>query len=421
MKNWNEFTHFAGIDWAKNKHEVVILNQSGKIVAQSTITHDAAGWQNWNQSIASYRGKLAVCVETNQGAVIERLLQSDCSVFPVHPPRAKQYRQRKISSGNKTDFLDAWALADALRVDGYSWRALGSSDPLINELRLLCRDEEAFIEQRTALVNQLQQALYEYYQTALDAFEEWTLPSAWAFVERFPTPELLIAAGKRMWQKFLHIHRLTHPKTFAKRLDVFAKADRFLVRREISRAKSRQVLALIRLLRTLESQLDAYRDEIERLFAQHSDYDLYRSLPGVGMKLGPRLLGEIGSDRSMFSSAQALQCVAGTAPVSYQSGQIHKVYLRRHCNKFLRHTVHLWADLSRARSPWAQTYYQQQRSRGKSHACAIRALGQRWLKILWKMWLSNSPYNPDFHTKNQLEHGSWVLKLLTQSPNSLSQ
>jgi hypothetical protein len=24
--------------------------------------------------------------------------------------------------------------------------------------------------------------------------------------------------------------------------------------------------------------------------------------------------------------------------VSYQSGQIHKVYLRRHCNKFLRHT-----------------------------------------------------------------------------------
>jgi hypothetical protein len=33
------------------------------------------------------------------------LLQSDCSVYLVHPPRAKQYRQRKISSGNKTDFV----------------------------------------------------------------------------------------------------------------------------------------------------------------------------------------------------------------------------------------------------------------------------------------------------------------------------
>jgi Transposase len=138
--------HFAGIDWAKNRHAVVILDQSGKIVAQSTLTHDAAGWQNWNQSIARYNGNLAVCVETNQATVIERLLQSDCSLYPVHPPRAKQYRKRRISSGNKTDFLDAWALADALGMDGYCWRALGPSDPLINELRLPCRDEEAFIE-----------------------------------------------------------------------------------------------------------------------------------------------------------------------------------------------------------------------------------------------------------------------------------
>ncbi len=94
MKNWNEFTHFAGIDWAKNKHEVVILNQSGKIVAQSTITHDAAGWQNWNQSIASYRGKLAVCVETNQGAVIERLLQRGGLLV------SRPIKRRKQSNGS---------------------------------------------------------------------------------------------------------------------------------------------------------------------------------------------------------------------------------------------------------------------------------------------------------------------------------
>jgi transposase len=83
--------------------------------------------------------------------------------------------------------------------------------------------------------------------------------------------------------------------------------------REISRAKSRQALTLIRLLRALESQLDFYRDEIERLFDLHSDSDLYRSLPGVGKKLGAHLLGEIGSDRSMFPSSEALQCVTGTA------------------------------------------------------------------------------------------------------------
>jgi transposase len=59
---------------------------------------------------------------------------------------------------------------------------------------------------------------------------------------------------------------------------------------------------------------------------KHPDSNLFGSLPGVGEKLGPRLLGEIGSDRSLYSDPKSLQCVAGTAPVSYQSGQIYRVY-----------------------------------------------------------------------------------------------
>src|SRR5690348_2412312 len=31
---------------------------------------------------------------------------------------------------------------------------------------------------------------------------------------------------------------------------------------------------------------------------------------------------------------------------------------------------------------WAQAYYQRHRAAGQSHACALRCLGQRWLKIL---------------------------------------
>ena len=57
--------------------------------------------------------------------------------------------------------------------EGESWHELKAPDPLIQQLRLLCRDEVALIEQRTALINQLQQALYEYYPTALAAFDDW--------------------------------------------------------------------------------------------------------------------------------------------------------------------------------------------------------------------------------------------------------
>ena len=110
----------------------------------------------------------------------------------------------------------------------------------------------------------------------------------------------------------------------------------------------------------------------------------------------------------------ALQRLAGTAPVSNQSGQIHKVYLRRHCNKVLRHAVHMWANLSRKSCPWAAVYYEQLRTRSKSHACALRCLRQGWPKILWKMWQTGTRYDAEeLHARNQLKHGSWVLKIQT--------
>ena len=124
----------------------------------------------------------------------------------------------------------------------------------------------------------------------------------------------------------------------------------------------------------------------KRSLRSHPDHDLFGSLPGAGLKLAPRLLAEIGQDRAVFDNAQALQCYAGTAPISFQSGQVHKTRIRWGCNTTLRSTIHLWADLSRRRCSWAQVYYKAARDRGKTHACALRCLGQRWLKILWKMW-----------------------------------
>jgi len=145
---------------------------------------------------------------------------------------------------------------------------------------------------------------------------------------------------------------------------------------------------------------------------------MFGSLPGIGEKLAPRLLAELGQDRQRFQDPQALQCYAGTAPISFQSGQIAKALFRRACNKYLRAAVHLWVNLTRAKCAWAQIYYQQKRDQGKSHACALRCLGQRWLKILWKMWQTGTRYNERLHTQNQIRHGSWVLALNPIKPQS---
>jgi len=106
-------------------------------------------------------------------------------------------------------------------------------------------------------------------------------------------------------------------------------------------------------------------------------------------------------------------CLAGTAPARYQSGQIDKVHLRRACNKNLRAAMHLFADHSRAQCCWAATSYATLRERGKTHAHALRCLGQRWLKIISKMWRTRTCCDGELHLRNQLAHGSWVLQVQT--------
>ena len=409
--SWNELTHFAGFDWAKDHHDVVVVDRIGKIVKQFSFEHTAPGWRQFQEHMAEFAA-VGLAIEARHGTILERLLELQSCVYAIHPQRAKAYRQRKVPSGNKTDQVDAWSLADALRLDGADWRALSPQDPLTQELRLLCQAEVALIQERTALINQLQHALYEYYPAALEAFEEWTLPSAWAFVVAFPTAEVLAQGGKRKWEKFLHAQKLARPETYQKRLQIFARAKEFVGAPALVRAKSRLAVARAKQLEVLQQQIDEHRQAIQRLFLKHPDVEVFSSLPGAGEKIAPRLLAAIGEDRALFPDAQSLQCLAGTAPVSYQSGQVHRVRLRQQCNKFFRHTVHLWANLSRACCPWAATYYHALREKGKSHACALRALGHRWLKILWKMWQTRTPYDPALHARNQLQHGSWVAQLL---------
>ena len=115
-------------------------------------------------------------------------------------------------------------------------------------------------------------------------------------------------------------------------------------------------------------------------------------------------VGRSAVARTSRVTAAGRAFIAGDRPCgSVQTGS--------YCNKLLRQAVHLWANLSRQSCPWAAVYYEQLRTRGKNHACALRSLGQRWLKILWKMWQTGTRYDAELHARNQLKHGSWILKI----------
>lgn len=104
--------------------------------------------------------------------------------------------------------------------------------------------------------------------------------------------------------------------------------------------------------------------------------------------------------------------MAGVSPVTWKSGKIHWVHVRWACNRVLRATVHLWADESRRTCAWAQAYYAAKRAKGHGHASALRCLGKRWLKILWRLWTNHSPYDEATHLASLEKHGSFVSGVL---------
>lgn len=417
--DWSKHTHFAALDWASDHHDVVVVDHSGLIVAEFRLAHSAAGWAQFTENMKPFAGA-PLALETSSGPAVDQLLQRGWKLYPVNPKAAERYRERKAPSGTKSDRHDVWSLADALRTDGHAWRPLLPQDEATATLRQLCRDEIGLIEERTALVNQLQAALREYYPMALEAFDDWTAPYTWAFVKEFPTPAALLAAKKRRWEKFLHTHRLWREQTAPRRLELFAHADALPASPAVTSAKSLLATSLVAVLQTLERQLDAYRQRINAAFAQHPDHDIFGSLPGAGEKLAPRLLAEVGAVREVYPDPDALSCQAGVSPVTYQSGRVSLERIRRACDLVLRHTVHLWADYSRKKSPWAAAYYRRKREEGHSHASALRCLGKRWLKILWRLWQDRLTYHEAIHQQNQRAHGSWVSALIKQTTPSKS-
>jgi hypothetical protein len=62
----------------------------------------------------------------------------------------------------------------------------------------------------------------------------------------------------------------------------------------------------------------------------------------------------------------------------------------------------------RQRSEWARAYYDEQRARGHRHRRALRALGAKWLKIIFIMWQRHVPYSEEHHlatmTRQALRH-----------------
>jgi Transposase IS116/IS110/IS902 family len=117
-------------------------------------------------------------------------------------------------------------------------------------------------------------------------------------------------------------------------------------------------------------------------FNKQPDAKTIRSLPGLGMVLGARVLGEFGDDQTRFPTAKSPKNDAGSAPITKASGRSLVVLARHARNRRLADALQQWAFCSLTQSPGARRYYDQLRARNKTHRHALRQLANRWVGIL---------------------------------------
>ncbi len=391
---------FAGLDWGGESHAVCVVDETGKVVTQFEVAHDAEGLDSLLKRLRRLApaAELSVAIERPTGLVVDTLVEAGHPVVPVHPNAVKACRPRYRAAGGKDDLGDAYVLADMLRTDGHRFRTLAPQSDGIKALRALVRTRSDLVAERVALANQLRALLESFWPGAAGLFSEIDSPIALAFIRRYPTPQSAALLGEKRLAAFLAQEQYRGGQSVAELLARLRAAPAGLCGEAEAEAKGELIKALANILQTLVMQIAKITSRIEHEIQQLPDGKIVMSFPRTGKLNAAQILAELGDVRERFQTEDQLAAEAGVCPVTFESGKSRGVSFRWACNTRLRAAITMWAGNSRHASPWAASIYASAIARGCDHPHAVRILARAWVRVLWRVWTDRSTYEPSRHT-----------------------
>lgn len=391
----NEFAALVAIDWADQKHAWALQAGISK-VETGAIDHTPEAIEVGAAELRMRFGgqAVAVALEQSRGPLVFMLTQYEhLVIFPVHPTVLVNYRKSFRPSGAKDDPSDARLLLDILTLHRDKLRRLNPDTPETRTLQFLVEERRKFVHEKTRYSNRLTAHLKMHFPQVLDWFDEVGSKIAVDFLERWPSLDKVQRARPATIERFFIDHNSRDPGRIKERLEQIRKAVPAATDLAVVTSSIAAILGWTALLKQVLAAITAYDQQIEELARAHPDYALIKSFPGAGPAMAPRLIAAIGSQRERYKSAAEIQQYSAIAPVVASSGKLRWVHWRWACPKFLRQTFHEWALHSIAYSDWAREYYELQRAKGKRRNTAIRSLAFKWIRILFRCWKTNKPYD----------------------------
>jgi transposase len=389
---------FLGDDWAEERHDVELQDETGRVLARAKVPEGMAGMARLHALVGEHVGDdedvtVLVGTETERGPWVQALMAAGYQLYPINPLQVARYRQRRGVSGAKSDPADAHVLADMVRTDHHQLRPVAGDSVQAEAVKVVTRAHKTLIWERTRHVLRLRQALLDFFPGAVAAYPDLAAADALALLAAAPDPVSAAA---------LTVEQVTAALARARRRNRRAKAERIVtvLRRDqlgqppiVAAAYAATVRAQAAILAVLNSQIDTLEEQVGAHFGKHPDALIYLSQPGLGVVLGARVLAEFGDDKQRYADAKARKNYAGTSPITRQSGK-KKIVIARWVHKDrLIDALSLQAFCALSSSPGARAYYDRLRARGASHRAALRQLANRLVGILHGCLKTGTPYN----------------------------
>ncbi len=388
---------FIGIDWADQKHDCYVIDRDGKGFHQE-IAHSPEDIDSWVGAMLQLADgePIAIMLEQSRGPLIHALMfRENVLLFPINPKQLFRYRE-SYPGGGKDDPTDAKYLARMLRERITTLTAWQPDDENTRLLAHLSQQRRKMVDGQTKLRQQLISQLKSYFPIVLELFRTVRQqPLLLSVLSRWPDPRQLRRADRRLIRRVLRDHCVRNEERQDEIIERIRSAQLLTRDDALITPAAMAVKLLVSQLQQSHKTIKEFDAKIAEAMQQHPDAHLFTSLRGAGPALAPRLLCAFGSQKDRWKDADSLAAFSGIAPVTRKSGTKCQVRRRYACPKFLRQTFHEFADSARLYCPWTKARYRMLRDRGTKHHAALRKLARSWIRILFRVWQTGTPFDCD--------------------------
>lgn len=325
-----------GIDVSKRKSTVAIINVMGEILhTPFDIDHSQNGIQNLLRLIKDYPKEQVRFIMEATGiyhlGLVNELQKQGYFVHVANPLLIKKYFDAEIRKG-KTDRKDALKLS---RYGTEKWWLLqehSKADQIYQDLQFLSREYNSFMANKIKLKVQLSNLIERSFPGLEKILKGHYFGLLLDFYELYPCASAVREVSeKRFLNQFI---RMAIKKGHRKGAQIAQKVYR-LAHECVTFEPSHKVAALsvkhcVSLLRSTEQATDSIITQMDELAKELPEYEIVKRMKGVGDKLAPRLIAEIGDVRR-FKNSKSLIAYAGIDAPPYQSGQFEGT--NRHISK----------------------------------------------------------------------------------------